>query len=142
MAEWSKSQTFYYRTLLTREVVVGVGVRCGGEGRGAVVVVFAMVVKLMLEGGGSDSDNAVDVVVVAVEMRWWLWECGSCCGDIRSGGGDGCCGYSGDAIVVVVVKLRCVGGVVESVDVMGLVVVATGVGVVVSGCFSDGGCDG
>ncbi|KAH3879853.1 hypothetical protein DPMN_003761 [Dreissena polymorpha] len=125
MAEWSKSQTFYYRTLLTREVVVGVGVRCGGEGRGAVVVVFAMGGDGCAggwEGGGSDSDN------VAVEMLWWLWECGSCCGDIRSGGGDGCCGYSGDAIVVVVVKLRCVGGVVESVDVMGLVVVATGVG--------------
>ncbi|KAH3881918.1 hypothetical protein DPMN_005845 [Dreissena polymorpha] len=59
----------------------------------------------------------------------------------RGGVGDGCCGYSGDAIVVVV-KLRCVGGVVESADVMGLVVVATGVGVVVSGCFSDGGGDG
>ncbi|KAH3879571.1 hypothetical protein DPMN_003474 [Dreissena polymorpha] len=73
-------------------------------------------------------DNAVDVVVVTIEMRWWLWECGSCCGDIRSGGGDGCCGYIGGAIVVVVVKLRCVGGVVESMDVMGLVVVATGVG--------------
>ena len=69
-----------------------------------------------------------------------MWR--SSCG----GGVDyGCCGYSGDAIVVVVavvVKLRCVGGVVESMDVMGLVVVATDVGVVVSGCFSDGGCDG
>ncbi|KAH3814255.1 hypothetical protein DPMN_142749 [Dreissena polymorpha] len=84
---------------------------------GRVVVVMVIMVVVFGDSGGRCCGGFVVVISEAGEL--WAG---------RGGVGDGCCGYSGDAIVVVVVKLRCVGGVVESVDVMGLVVVATGVG--------------
>ncbi|KAH3870210.1 hypothetical protein DPMN_033392 [Dreissena polymorpha] len=85
---------------------------------GRVVVVMVIMVVVFGDSGGRCCGGFVVVISEAGEL--WAG---------RGGVDDGCCGYSGDAIVVVVVKLRCVGGVVESVDVMGLVVVATGVGV-------------
>ncbi|KAH3862330.1 hypothetical protein DPMN_025296 [Dreissena polymorpha] len=79
---------------------------------GRVVVVMVIMVEVVFSGG-----RCCGGFVVVISEAGELWAG-------RGGVGDGCCGYSGDAIVVVVVKLRCVGGVVESVDVTGLVVLA------------------